>query len=515
MERPTWNLLTGTLTKYVLLSVNIALGIFLMPFTMRHLGTAEYGLWMLAASMTAYLQLLDLGYGNGVVRQVTQADARGDEDEMNVILSTFLVVYSAIGLLALAGVGVLALVVVPRFPNLSSADVTTAQWVLVILGFRVAIAFPLSVLGAVTTARQRFALTGWIAIPVALLQGAATYLVLRAGYGLIALVTATTVIGIASYGAYAVAARSTFPGMRLSVSRFSTRQMREVTAFSFYLFVISIAIHVGTNVDNLILGAYLGTSAIAFYTVAVRLAEYQRQLCGQFSGLLFPLVVRFDASGDKDSLRGMLLDGTRLALGLVVGVTVCLVAFGRPLVEAWMGTGFDASVVPLYILALAGIVMVAQGPAGSILLAAGRHRMVAVASLVDIVLNIAISVALVSRYGLIGVALGTALPYVVLNVFVLAPAACRIVCVGTGQFARTVGVPALVAAVPAVVVAGVFRTASTPESLAAVVAQSAAVGCVYVTAFCVLGLQRVDRARYLGSVRRFALGLTRPGVAVS
>ena len=94
MKRPAWNLLTGTLTRYVLLFVNIAIGIFLMPFTMHHLGKAQYGLWMLAASMTAYLQLLDLGYGNGLVRQVTQADARGDEEEMNVILSTFLVVYS-------------------------------------------------------------------------------------------------------------------------------------------------------------------------------------------------------------------------------------------------------------------------------------------------------------------------------------------------------------------------------------------------------------------------------------
>ena len=63
MAHPARNLLTGTLTKYLLLFVNIVIGIFLMPFTMRHLGIAEYGLWMLAASMTAYLQLLDLGYG--------------------------------------------------------------------------------------------------------------------------------------------------------------------------------------------------------------------------------------------------------------------------------------------------------------------------------------------------------------------------------------------------------------------------------------------------------------------
>ena len=78
MKRPAWNLLTGTLTRYALLFVNIAIGIFLMPFTMHHLGKAQYGLWMLVASMTAYLQLLDLGYGNGLVRQLTHADARGD-----------------------------------------------------------------------------------------------------------------------------------------------------------------------------------------------------------------------------------------------------------------------------------------------------------------------------------------------------------------------------------------------------------------------------------------------------
>jgi hypothetical protein len=49
-----------------------------MPFTVRHLGTAEYGLWMLVASLTYYFQLLDLGYGSGVVRQITDADARHD-----------------------------------------------------------------------------------------------------------------------------------------------------------------------------------------------------------------------------------------------------------------------------------------------------------------------------------------------------------------------------------------------------------------------------------------------------
>jgi O-antigen/teichoic acid export membrane protein len=499
--------LTGTLTSYVLLFVTIALGIFLMPFTMSHLGKAEYGLWMLAASMTAYLQLLDLGYGSGLVRQITQADARNAEDEMNVVLSTFIVVYGAIGILALAVVGILAVVVIPRFPNLSAADVRTAQWVLAILGFRIALAFPLSVFGAVTTARQRFALTGRIAIALTLLQGAGTYFVLRAGYGLIPLVATTTAIGLAGYVAYAAAARATFPGMRLSVSRFSLQQVREVTSFSFYLFLISIAIHAGTSVDNLIIGAYLGTSAIAVYTVALRLTEYQRQLCGQFSGFLFPLVVRFDADRDLHSLRTTLIDGTRIALGLACCVALGLLAFGREVIALWMGPGFAGSTLPLYVLALASVVMVAQGPSGTILLATGRHRLVAGASVLEILLNVVFSVALVSGFGLTGVAIGTFLPYAILNLAVLMPVAARAVNVPLKDFATDIVMPALVATAPAAAAAFLLRQTASATTFAIVLGQLAVVTLVYLTAFLWLGLRPADRTRYVGSLKRVTMSV--------
>src|SRR5512147_3157103 len=117
------NLLTGTAAKYVLLAVNIVVGVLLMPYTVGKLGKAEYGLWMLVASMTSYFQLLDLGYGNGLVRHVTEADSKGDVEGMNQVLSTFVVVYGLIGAIAFAGVVALALVAVPRFPHLTTEQV--------------------------------------------------------------------------------------------------------------------------------------------------------------------------------------------------------------------------------------------------------------------------------------------------------------------------------------------------------------------------------------------------------
>src|SRR5207249_9335167 len=136
------------------------------------------------------------------------------------------------------------------------------------------------------------------------------------------LVSATTAIGLASYGLYAWTASIAFPQLRIRPSAFSGRLVREVTAFSMYLFIIDIAIQIGFNLDNLVIGAALGTSAVAVYAVTLRLADYQRQLCNQFNGLLFPIVVRLRATGSLGDLQAMLIEGTRVALVLVIGVTI-------------------------------------------------------------------------------------------------------------------------------------------------------------------------------------------------
>jgi O-antigen/teichoic acid export membrane protein len=338
-----WNLLTGTATKYVLLAVNIVLGIFLMPYTVRHLGTAEYGLWMLVGSMTAYFQLLDLGYGNGIVRYVSDADARGDTTLVNQILSTFVVVYAALGAAAAVAVGAMIVWVVPNFPKLQPSQISLARFVLAVIGVRIALGFPMTVFGAATTARQRFALNNMVATVIALVNGASTFVLLYLGYRVRAVVTASTITAIAGYAAYAWTAKIAFPELRLRVSAFRGSLVRDVTTFSLYIFLIDIAIQIGFNLDNVVVGAALGTTAVAIYAVTLRLADAQRQMSHQFNTPDVP-GDRGYAGANDPALRRMLVEGTRLSLTLVCGVTVCLMGFAGPLITRWMGSGFEACV---------------------------------------------------------------------------------------------------------------------------------------------------------------------------
>ncbi len=498
-----WRLFTGTATKYTLLALNIVLGLFLMPFTVRHLGTSEYGLWMLVASFTYYFQLLDLGYGSGLVRHITEADTRGDVAGVNRVLSTFVVVYGALGALAAGGVLAITLFVIPHFPNLRPDEVSRAQLLLIIMGVRIAVGFPMTVFGAVTTSRQRFALNNSVAIAVAIANALVTYLVLVAGHGLVPLVAATSAIGIVSYAAYGWTARRAFPQMHIRPSLFDRRIVREVTAFSVYLFLIDVAIQIGFNLDNIIVGGFLGTAAVGVYAVSLRLADYQRQLCVQFNSLLFPVIVRLGAARQREVLRDILVEGTRIALVLVGGITVCLIGFGEPLIRAWMGPGFEGAIAPLYVLAITGVVLVGQGPLGNLLLGTGRHRLVAMAALLEALCNLALSLVLIRRFGLIGVAVGTAVPVVVANLFVLLPIACREAGVRTGAFLTKVALAPLVGAVPATLTCIALRHLAPPAHVVQVLAEGAIVGAVYLAGVITVGFDASIRARYRGYIFRF------------
>jgi O-antigen/teichoic acid export membrane protein len=166
-----------------------------------------------------------------------------------------------------------------------------------------------------------------------------------------------------------------------------------------------------------------------------------------------------------------------------------------------MGPGFDGSVYPLLVLAAAGIVLVGQGPLGNVLLGTGHHRLGAFVSLGEALANLALSLALVRRFGIVGVALGTAIPVVAANVLILVPAACRQVELGVGAFLRLVAVAPLVGAIPAIAAAAALRAAAPPDSLLLVVGEGAIVGIVYLLTVWTVGLDRTVRARYSGYIR--------------
>jgi O-antigen/teichoic acid export membrane protein len=500
-------------TRYLAIAAEMIVGLLVLPFNVAHLGKSAYGLWMLTASITAYFSVLDLGYSGAIVKFVAQYRARRDVRALNEVLSTTFYLFATFGVVTYL-VAIIVAAYLDRIFHLTPDQVHLGRVVLLVISINVATGMACSVFGGVINGFQRYDLNNIVGTASTVISAIVNVLVLRAGYGLVELVVATTFVRMLTYSVYRANAYRVFPGLRLRLKSFSRVRLREVTMFSVYMALIDWANKLNYSVDALVIGAFLNTSAVAVWSVGQRLAETSQRLTNQLNDVLFPTVVDNDASSRLARLQAIFLVGTRLSLATVVPIGGALILMADPLVQAWVGPDFAGSAIVVQFLALTVIIRVGNATASTVLKGAGRHRLLSFCNVVTALVNLSLSVAMVRRFGLTGVALGTLAPVTVAATFVVFPAACRRV--------QLPGRRALVEAVwpavwPAAAMAA-YVVATRPligQSLVAVGAEMIAAVCVYAITFLMFGISAAERRFYLSKALEFSTRARLPVRTVS
>ena len=105
------------------------------------------------------------------------------------------------------------------------------------------------------------------------------------------------------------------------------------------------------------------------------------------------------------------------------------------------------------------------------------------------------------RFGLLGVAIGTAIPVLVANLCVVTPVLCRQLDIRIVDFARLVAVAPLVGAAIAAVALWTVATSWPPQSVLAILLEGGVVGIIYLASVWTFGLDRSLRERYTAFAR--------------
>ena len=429
-------------TRYLAYLVEGGLGLLMLPFNLEYLGKPLYGVWILVVSVTVSFSLLDVGYAGAMVRFIARYRASRDSRALNQILSTLLVVYSVIG----ATTFIVALVLqqyLDRIFNIDPANLSAARQALVIVSGFIALQFVSSVFGGVVVGFQRYHVNNITSIVTSIAVAAVNVAVLLAGFGLVGLVAATTGVRALSLLLYRHNAYRAFPGLRLRLGDFSLLRLREVTGFSVYMLLLDIGVKLNYSADMLVLGAFIGPAAVALWAPAQRLTQLLIRLTNQLNETLLPFIVSSDTTGRTDQLREIYLQGTRLTLATVIPLAGGVALLAHPLIESWVGPSFNETATVLQMLAALVILRVGNGTGSAILKGAGLHRRLTAQVGLTGIANIALSIALVQSYGLVGVAIGTIVPVVINSVLGTFPLACRRVGVSIRQALRQAVWPAL------------------------------------------------------------------------
>lgn len=489
----------NTAARYAALAVDAVTGLALLPYNLGHLGPSDYGLWILSASVARYVSFLDLGFGGGLVRFVAECRAAGDVRRLSRLTST---VFVALGVAAAIALGAMLAVahVYDRIFQVDAAQAAVGRTVLLLVAARLVVGLPLSVFGAVINGAQRYALNNAVAIVTTLAAAAANVAVIEKGGGVVAVVTATTAVHLLASVAYVVNAYRVQPGLRVSPRLASVAALREVGAFSAYLLVLDWSHKVNYSLDTFVIGSALGPRAVSAFTPPVRVAQTMRDLTAQFHSVLFPAVVDLRTRREHGRLVTLLVEGTRLSTALALAVGIGVVVLAEPLLVAWVGQDLASSAPVLQVLALAMMVRVVQGTGATILKGAGGHRYLAANNATVAACNLALSIGLVKTLGILGVALGTAIPVSVGVLFVV-PHACRRLDLQVARFWQEAIWPVLWPAAPAGAALWLLREALAPNHVVSVLALGAVGAALYLGLVYGLALTPDARATLQARVR--------------
>jgi O-antigen/teichoic acid export membrane protein len=218
-----------------------------------------------------------------------------------------------------------------------------------------------------------------------------------------------------------------------------------------------------------------------------------------------PMATTLNTQGRVDEIREMFLKWSKVALSLTIISGLFLIVLGPRFLGWWIDPSYETPAGQvLQIIMLSGFAFLPiRGVAVPILIGLGKPRTPAVAFLVAGLANVALSALLVRPFGLMGIAIGSAIPNALFSLFVLI-VACREVQLPIGRYAQYVMPRALVGSVPLLALLLWFRFSvqvdSLPGLLAAAIASVVVFGPTWVW-FVYRGDPYVDLRAQLPVVR--------------
>ncbi len=324
---------------------------------------------------------------------------------------------------------------------------------------------------------------------------------LASGGGLVELGIVTVALSLGGQLARFLLARRYVPGASIAPRLIDRAMARRFTGLSVWFFVLDVSRVVVIRLDTVVVGLVVGVPAAGVYAVGQRLTLALEQLIEPLTKSFFPHSSSLSAGEDHEGLRRSLVVGTRLSLAIAAPIALALGFLAGPLLDLWLGASSDFGDAATVVVLLAVAVTLGALTRTGLLMLQGIGQVRAPAFIVaaEAVLNLVLSVVLAREMGLDGVALGTLIPVVVVNLGVLYPYMCRQFGVPIRELSATLARAHL----PALAVAGLVGAALAALDPAGIVVLAAAlaIGASYGAVFWFTGLTAQERERARGLVR--------------
>ncbi len=339
----------GVALNYIVIILGIFVGLIYTPYMLRMMGQSEYGLYSLVASVIAYLTVLDLGFGNAVVRYTAKFRAENKLKEQYEMFGMFFMLYIAISVIILfAGAGIYYNVETMFGQTMTQVELSKARIMILIMVFNLAFTFPMSLFGSIITAYERFVFPKVVGIIRTVLNTIVMVILLYLGYKAIAMVVVLTVFNVSTLIINYIYCKKEL-NIQLIFGKFQWGFLKEVAIYSFWIFLNIIMDRIYWSTGQFVLGVVSGTIAIAVYSVAIGLQHMYMQFSTAIASVFLPKVTKLVALNDNNKEISDLFIRTGRIQNIIMSLLLFgFIAFGRQFITLWAGNNYsDAFIMTL------------------------------------------------------------------------------------------------------------------------------------------------------------------------
>lgn len=396
----------GIILNYLFIFINLIVGLLYTPYMLGMMGQSEYGLYSLVASVIAYLTILDLGLGNALIRYTAKFRSEGREREQQEMFGMFLMLYIGIGIVAsLIGVGLLHNVDSLFGDTMTTYELGRARTMMWLLVANLAITFPMSIFGSIITAYERFVFAKGLNIARLVLNTAVMIALLSFGYKAVAMVVVQTVFNIATliinllYCKYRLKIAIIFGKIRWEL-------LQEVAIYSFWIFINIIIDRIYWSTGQFVLGAKVGTVAVAIFAVAIQLQQMYMAFSTAISGVFLPKVTAMVARGAHNKeISDIFIRVGRIQYIVISLLLYGFMVFGRAFIELWAGEEYSEAFVVTLLFFIGLTIPLIQNMGITILEARNQMRFRSLLYVGIAIISLILQIALATKYGIVGCAI--------------------------------------------------------------------------------------------------------------
>lgn len=323
----------GLLVDTLGIPITMVLGILVTPLFFRYINMDEYGYWTTVLDFMNFLNILNAGIGIYVVQTIAKEKTGGVGNAKNALGSVIIVQMIIICMMLLACL--VAYGMLPSFQDPSGKFPDSRRIYFMMTGNLLVNTFWVFLIN-ILYGQNRVSLSNGIALGQKTLTQLLPLLLLFGGFGLIAFPISYISVSILLI-IITVPLTFRYLGSRCSPKRVKSKDIQEISLFSFRYLLGNTSYYVLHFTDTLVIANFLSTSHVTIYALTMKLASVAKFFPGKIISLAFPSIAQLIQEKSYDRLHEVAIKLFRVGLRIGLfsgGVIVCL---NQIFVPQWVG----------------------------------------------------------------------------------------------------------------------------------------------------------------------------------